>query len=171
MYINRVFIWCVFIGFCFSCSEHDEVETIPVKFPAVDPELRVYFQRFEDESAARGLSVDLTASGITGTILEIDEKHILGRCSFPRAQPNRVTIDRTFWRRGTDLFREFVVFHELGHCYLFRPHLEDHLSNGACASIMRSGTGSCLDNYSQRTRRFYIDELLDHQPYALTASR
>ncbi len=171
MYTNKFFIWVAFMGFFFSCSEHDEVETIPVKFPGVDPELREYFQRFEDEAAARGLPVDLTVSAITGTILKIDGEHVLGRCSFPRAQPNQVIIDQSFWMLGTDLFREFVVFHELGHCYLFRPHLEDRLSNGACASIMRSGNGPCLDNYSQRTRRFYIDELLDHQPGVLSASR
>ncbi len=171
MYINRVYIWCAFLGFLLSCSEHDEIEIIPVKFPGVDPELKAYFQRFENEAAVRGLTVDLTASAITGTILEIDENHVLGRCSFPRAQPNHVTIDQSFWRLGTDLFREFVVFHELGHCFLFRPHLEDRFSNGACASIMRSGSGPCLDNYSQRTRRLYVNELFDHQPSALSASR
>ena len=140
-----------------------------MKFPNVDAELREYFQRFEDEAAARGLSVDLTATGITGSILEIDERHVLGQCSYPRAQPNRVTVDRTFWLRGSDLFREFVVFHELGHCFLFRPHLESQLSNGACTSIMRSGNGTCLDNYSSRTRQFYINELFDYQPQALVS--
>lgn len=65
----------------------------------------------------------------------------------------------------------FLFLQQLGHCYLFRPHLEDRLSNGACASIMRSGNGPCLDNYSQGTRRFYIDELLDHQPGVLSVSR
>lgn len=168
MCIKRIFIWCALMGVVLSCNEHDEIEPLPEKFPNVDRELRIYFQRFEDQAAARGLSVDLTATGITGTILEIDENHILGRCSFPRTQPNRVTIDQSFWMRGSDLFREFVVFHELGHCFLFRPHLEERLVNGACASIMRSGNGPCLDNYSQRTRIFYIDELFDHKPSALT---
>jgi len=171
MYIIRAFIWCVIMGSLLSSCENEEVAPVPVKFPGVDPELKVYFQRFEDEAAKRGLPVNLTASAITGAILEINDKHVLGRCSFPRAQPNRVTIDQSFWKLGNDLFREFVVFHELGHCYLFRPHLEDNFSNGACASIMRSGNGSCLDNYSRRTRRLYIDELFDHQPNALIANR
>ena len=162
-----LFLSLAVAGMLFACEEPEVIEPQPVKFPNVNPQLKVYFQRFEDEAAARGLKVDLTSSGITGTILEIDERHILGRCSYPRAQPNRVTIDRTFWSRGSDLYREFVVFHELGHCYLFRPHLEDRLSNGACASIMRSGNGPCLDNYSQRTREFYVNELFDHRPQAL----
>ena len=155
-------MWLVLSGFLPACEEPEQVEPQPVKFPGVDPQLRIYFQRFEDEAAARGLQVDLTQAGITGEIMEIEDNHVLGRCSFPRAQPNRVTVDQSFWSRGSDLFREFVVFHELGHCFLFRPHLEDRLSNGACSSIMRSGNGPCQDNYSQRTRNFYIDELFDH---------
>ena len=155
-------LYClVLAGLYSSCEEPEEFVAQPVKFPGVDEELKIYFQRFEDEAEARGYDVDLTSTGITGVILEIDDRHVLGRCSFPRAQPNRVTIDQTFWDRGSDLFREFVVFHELGHCFLFRPHLEESLSNGACASIMRSGNGPCLDNYSRRTRNFYIDELFD----------
>ncbi len=168
----RIFniLWCFMVSaFLITCEEPDDVEPQPVKFPGVDPQLRTYFQRFEDEAAARGLAIDLTEAGISGVIMEIDDRHVLGRCSFPRAEPNRVTVDQTFWSRGSDLFREFVVFHELGHCFLFRPHLEDQLSNGACVSIMRSGNGSCLDNYSSRTRDFYIDELFDHRPAALVA--
>jgi len=161
-----LFMWLVLSGTFLSCQEPEEVEPQLVKFPGVDPQLKTYFQRFEEEAAARGLQIDLSQAGITGQILEIEEERVLGRCSFPRAQPNRVTVDQSFWNRGSDLFREFVVFHELGHCFLFRSHLEDRLSNGACASIMRSGNGSCLDNYSRRTRNFYIDELFDHQPLA-----
>jgi len=105
--------------------------------------------------------VDLTDAGITGVIEEIDEDHVAGQCAFPRNRPNEVTVDESFWVRGSDLFKEFIVFHELGHCYLFRPHLEDQFSNGACVSIMRSGNGSCLDNYRNSTREFYIDELFE----------
>jgi hypothetical protein len=157
-----LFLSLVLSGSLLACEEPEQVEPQLVKFPGVDPQLRIYFQRFEDEATARGLQVDLTQAGITGEIMEIEDNHVLGRCSFPRAQPNRVTVDQSFWSRGSDLFREFVVFHELGHCFLFRPHLEDRLSNGACSSIMRSGNGPCLDNYSQGTRNFYIDELFDH---------
>ena len=147
-----------------SCQDSELVDPVvqaPVKFPNVDPELRPYFQRFEDEAAARGFIVDLTDAGITGAIEPIDEDHVAGQCAFPRNRPNEVTVDQAFWVRGSDLFREFIVFHELGHCYLFRPHLESQFQNGACVSIMRSGNGTCLDNYHNGTRAGYIDELFD----------
>lgn len=164
MRIYRFIVPILVVGLSLSCEETEEVVPAPVKFPNVDPELRTYFQRFEDEARARGLSVDLTESGISGEIVEIEDRHVLGQCFYPRSSPNRVTVDQTFWSRGSDLFREFVVFHELGHCFLFRPHLEQQLSNGACVSIMRSGNGTCLDNYNFRTRNSYVDELFDYQP-------
>ena len=162
MYFKYVMYFMLFAGLLQACDESEGLSpelATPVKFPNVDPELRPYFQRFEDEASRRGLSVDLTLAGISGVIEEIEEARIAGQCSFPRNRPNEVTIDRSFWVRGNDFFREFIVFHELGHCFLFRHHLEDVLPNGACASIMRSGNGPCLDNYHQNTRSFYVDEL------------
>lgn len=153
-----------FIGLATSCSQTELVEPeipIPEKFPNVDAELRPYFQRFEDEAALRGLAVNLTEAGISGVIAPIEEDFIAGSCSFPRNRPNEVTIDEAFWVRGSELFREFIVFHELGHCYLLRPHTEEILSDGNCASIMRSGSGPCWDNYTLNTRNYYINELFD----------
>ena len=150
--------------FTISCNEDPDVEPQAeeqVKFPNVDPELQPYFLRFEEEAAERGLVVDLTASGIVGLIEEIDEQHVAGQCSFSRRNPNRVTVDASFWNRGSDLFREFIVFHELGHCFLFREHEESSFANGICTSIMRSGTGDCFDNYRFGTREVYVDELFD----------
>ncbi|MDH3712092.1 MAG: hypothetical protein OER04_19555 [Cyclobacteriaceae bacterium] len=160
-YVWPIVLLMVSISACEDPEDLAPQVEIPIKFPNVDPELRPYFQRFEDEAALRGIPVDLTQAGISGVIEEIDEEHIAGQCSFPRNRPNEVTIDRSFWVRGNDFFREFIVFHELGHCYLFRSHLEDLLPSGACISIMRSGNGPCLDNYHSGTRAFYIDELFD----------
>lgn len=163
--MNRcVLEFSLFTVFALSCSEGETIapiDPIPQKFSNVDMELRPYFQRFEDEAALRGIAIDLTEAGISGEIERIDEDHIAGLCSYPRNQPNEVVIDEAFWVRGSELFREFIVFHELGHCYLIRPHLEEILPSGACASIMRSGSGPCLDNYTLDTRIFYINELFD----------
>lgn len=70
-------------------------------------------------------------------------------------------MDETFWNTTSDRGKEFVVFHELGHCFLLRNHLEDTFLGGTCTSIMRSGTGSCRDNYGRLTRETYLDELFD----------
>ena len=70
-----------------------------------------------------------------------------------------MTIDKTFWNRSSELYKEFVVFHELGHCVLDRNHKEDKDSRGRCLSIMRSGLGDCLDAYSSANRTYYLNEL------------
>ena len=138
----------------------EEEEFLPIdQFPGVDPALWSYFSSFEEEAAARGLDIDLFAANITGEIAEIDEEHVAGRWTFSSAAPNAVTIDKSFWDQSSQLFREFVVFHELGHCFLGRGHEEGTNVNGTCKSIMRSGVEDCRDNYRTTTRAAYLNEL------------
>jgi len=68
-------------------------------------------------------------------------------------------IDKAFFNQTSELLKEMVIFHELGHCVLFRGHREATYSNGTCASIMRSGVEGCRDNYRASTRAAYLDEL------------
>lgn len=150
-----------------SCQKEslDELASEPTvpevrSFPNVDERLWPFFERFEEEARERGIRVDLVAARITGVIQDLEGEHIAGQCSFfGGARPNRVTLDTEFWNRSNDLFKEFIVFHELGHCFLNRGHREDAFNNGRCISIMRSGTGDCIDNYNFASRNRYIDEL------------
>lgn len=166
-YVAALFI---FVASCsgditFVSVEEPEEEITPSSnsYPDVDEALWVYFQRFEEEGRARGIEVDLIAAGITGVIEPLDEDDVAGQCSFSSHFPNHVTIDQAFWNRSSDRVREFVVFHELGHCDLGRDHREDRFANGACQSIMRSGLEDCRDNYTPITRIDYLDELFDPQ--------
>ncbi|WP_020526450.1 hypothetical protein [Flexithrix dorotheae] len=145
-------------------NQEEEISEV-VGYPNVDEELWPYFEKFEIEGKQEGWDIDLVKEGITGTIAEIEENNVLGQCSFNRANPNHVMIDKTFWSTASDRFKEFVVFHELGHCFLLRDHLEDVNVNGTCVSIMRSGTGFCRDNYTAFTRENYIDELFDRDRF------
>lgn len=138
----------------------DEPETR--SFPNVDPALWSYYADFESEASRRGLDIDLVEMRISGDFEDIEGEHIAGQCAYGRFTPGAVTIDTEFWRAASGRFREMVVFHELGHCALFRGHSEETLNNGACASIMRSGNGSCRDNYNNLTRSSYLDELFEN---------
>ncbi len=157
---------CMFSGLILiliGCDKNADEEVIePARFRNVATELVPYFERFEAEAAKRGMKVDLSSANIRGEIKEIEERHVAGRCSYSRFNnPRLVTIDESFWNRSSVLFKEFIVFHELGHCFLDRGHLETAFSNGVCVSIMRSGVGDCFDNYRQSTREGYIDELFE----------
>ena len=131
------------------------------EFPGVDERLWTYFERFEQQAEERGVAVDLVAAGITGVIVPIDEENVAGSCNFNARVPNHVMVDEDFFNRVNDTFREFIIFHELGHCFLFRDHLEDQDEFGICVSIMRSGVEGCRDNYRTSTRMGYINELFD----------
>lgn len=47
-----------------------------------------------------------------------------------------IVIDTKYWNNVTDLQREELMFHELGHCVLNREHRNDALADGCPASIM-----------------------------------
>jgi hypothetical protein len=141
-----------------SCRR-DIIAEKEVPFENVDRDLWEYFERFELEGYGRGFQIDLRQVNITGEIRNISEPNVVGTCHYNYQQPNHVVIDKQFWERSGDLTREMIVFHELGHCYLYRPHLDDAYRSGYCRSIMRSGTCCCRDGYNAGTRSVYLDEL------------
>ncbi len=151
-----------FIAFSSACKPDTEEEILvsAKTYPAVERALWDFFERFEYEAAIRGYNVDLEDAGITGKVAEITQEYVAGQCSYGAAIGHNIVIDKTFWNsNASQLYKEMVVFHELGHCYLALDHNEAALSNGTCASIMRSGEGDCRDNYTAASRSYYLDEL------------
>ncbi len=142
-----------------ACQVEKVQPEITNHFPNIDTRLTSYFERFVEEGASRGVEIDWALTPVHGTIGAIDETRVLGQCQFNSLYPNRITIDESFWKNASNTFREFVVFHELGHCVLLRDHKEDQNSEGICLSIMRSGKGTCRDAYNSFTRKYYLDEL------------
>ena len=148
------------LGLCFFACKEDEP---PKDFPNVDERLHGFFRSFENEAAARGIEIDLNEAILTANISEIEGQGVAGQCSRPiNSLDNDITIDETFINSNvSNLLKELVVFHELGHCFLQREHREDEYPNGNCISIMRSGLDGCRDNYTSSFRSIYIDELFD----------
>jgi hypothetical protein len=146
-----------------ACGTADDGPELPEEgqFPGVDERLWPYFVRFEEQAKERGFDINLREEGITGTIESVDEENVLGVCHFNGEEPNHVVIDEEFFNAVGDMLREYVIFHELGHCSLFRNHLETADEHGYCISIMSSGLGDCRDNYITTTRSTYLDELFD----------
>lgn len=164
--ITQLTLCAILLGGLGACTEEEEAVTevvpeAPVGYPGVDERLWPYFERFEAEGERRGVAIDLRSARISGQLEEISRSRVLGQCNYQRNNHNHVTVDEGFWNNAGDRGREFVVFHELGHCFLLRGHLETTFSNGVCTSIMRSGTGRCRDNYSRLTRDAYLEELFD----------
>ena len=151
-----------------SCTEEsilstnaEDEELVPDNiqdFGDVDQRLLSYFQSFEEEAALRGIDINITDFGTTGEISDIPENGVAGTCEYG-AHINHVTVDLNYWNNTSELEREFVVFHELGHCVLHLDHNDTSFSNGLCVSLMASGTGGCRNAYNNQNREYYIDEL------------
>ena len=143
----------------------DEELQLEGAYPGSDEEVWTYMARYEEEARIRGIDLSLLADSVQVRILEIRQANVAGECQFDPSAANRVRLDRTTWDRVNDNLREFIVFHELGHCERLRRHKEDADEEGDCISIMASGTGSCRDRYNQQTRGAYLDELFDPERY------
>jgi len=134
-----------------SCSKEDTVET--------DDELIPYFELFADEASTRGFAVDYEGARIEGLIQDIPDNSIQGQCFHNEKKPNKVIIDIDYWENADKLEKEFIIFHELGHCFLKREHLDDAHPDGSCVSIMHSNPGVCNFNLKSDNREEYLDEL------------
>ncbi len=137
-----------------SCQKDETVDNLHIDNPLLE-----YFDRFVVEGALRNVTVDYVASRVSGYLRVITQPNVIGQCAHDPTKPNTVIVDRIYWDTATDLEREFVVFHELGHCVLNREHLDASDAQGNCISIMTSGTGQCVINYTPSTRSKLLDEL------------
>lgn len=127
----------------------------PEEFQLIDSELRPYFERFEEEANKRGLSLEF--GDLEGKLEELDG--VGGQCVRNSALPNEVLIDIVFWTQASDADKEFIVFHELGHCVLNRSHLDTKNADGSCTSMMHSGVSGCRFTYNDSNREEYLEEL------------
>jgi len=141
-----------------ACGKNNEIQ-LSKEYVGVEPELWGYFEKFEKAAADRGVDVDLTLAGITGSIETIHAHGTVGLCNHRLDEPNHVIIDKNFWASASENSKEMIIFHELGHCYLERGHTDAKNNDGTCASIMRSGKGGCVDFYTRSNRNQYLDEL------------
>lgn len=136
----------------FTCEKDD-----PTVEYFVDSNLAPYFSSFALEAQKRGLALDMSKT--SGVISDIPDTKVLGRCEHAAEEGGKVTIDLPFWQKATQWEKEYVIFHELGHCVLNRRHLDDKNADGACVSMMQSGDGGCRMIYNAQTRNGYLDEL------------
>ena len=144
---------CLMGIFMTGCLKDEKVELY------IDDDLQHYFEIFHEEGAKRGVIIDFEAMPVEGYLQDIAEANISGQCQKNENEPNKLIIDTEYWSRISGITREFIVFHELGHCYLKRSHLDEADASGRCISIMHSTSKACVNAYSNSTREAYLDEL------------
>ncbi len=120
-----------------------------------------YFQLFESEAYARGVDLDLEQMNVTAQVEQIEQGNVVGQCKTYSDGSKEIVLDLVYWENATEIEREYLVFHELGHCVLERDHNNERDDNGICISIMQSGTGGCNKRYNELSREVLIDELFE----------
>lgn len=131
----RLYFLSLFVSlFLFPACEKEETIYL-------DGELEKYFDRFVIEAAKYNIDFDYREARVEGYLTALEERGISGKCVRNSVYPDRVFINLDFWRAASDLEKEFVVFHELGHCFLDRGHLDDANAIGVCVSMTHSGEG------------------------------
>lgn len=127
----------------------------------VDEAFVPYFEAFEQAGAERGLAIELLSQDIGAVFDGGLETQMAGKCTSFSSGARIIYIDPQSWAERSELEREFLIFHELGHCYLGREHLDEADEDGFCVSIMQSGEGSCTGRYNRLNRTELLDELFD----------
>lgn len=146
-YLLILIITFILIG----CKKDD----VPV--PAeIQDDFKIYVDRFISEGSKRGVKVDLSGYKVSyGDTL----KYYCGYAFYDKKQ---VIIRYDCWQGLTDLDKEILMFHELGHAYLGRNHNNNLLENGDYKTMMFNGNQFGLyAEYSIEKRKYYLDELFN----------
>lgn len=136
----------------------------------VDPAFESFVQEFTEEGTKRGEVIDFSE---TGLIVEFSDGaaevnggtgNTIGFCV---RGGYHIVIDKTDWTAASEISRNFLLFHELGHCALSRGHKNNRFTNSdTWESIMR---GSPIEDaeliipvpYFGFRKEYYNDELFD----------
>lgn len=156
MRLTKWIYLCSVCLFIWGCSADEEAAV----FHEMDPEIEVYFVSFEYEANQRGVDINIEDEQLVGYFTEIEED-IVGQCAKLTDGSKEVRIDLDYWNKSNELEREFLIFHELGHCILNRSHTDDSDESGTCLSMMNSGLGNCRNLYRNTNRAEMLDELFD----------
>jgi hypothetical protein len=157
----------MFLGFLMltfpSCGLDDE--TMDNATIDVAAEFQRFVDLFIEEGAKRGFEVDFSDTGLSiqyGTLPE-DAAGVCSELGDGNSGSHQIRIRKLYWESLTEIQKERLIFHELGHCELNRPHDNQVFSNGDWKSIMRGAPlpadKTPIVNYTGTRRDYYIDEL------------
>lgn len=126
------------------------VNTISPKY--IEPEFNVYVQQFEIDCNCK-VNVPIKFN----MLYDLGES-TLGVCTIFHGMNKEIFINVKSWQYLSIQEREQLIYHELGHCALDRPHDETILENGMPKSFMYP----MMFPYSKTLRSYYLNELFNN---------
>ncbi len=152
--MNRVIVLSIFCFSLVGCGADEPVYDVPLTF-------QPYVDRFIDMAAEYGHDIDFSDTGLTIRFRERVDLETGGVCR----GDHLIEIEKVFWEDLSEFDKEGLIFHELGHCELFRGHRNDKLPNGEWASRMRGSPipegSNAVINYAGSRLAYYRQEFFN----------
>jgi len=152
----------IILSLLVSCSSRPRIIQI-------DPQLRPYYDRFVIESRAHGKNASISEIIIEfadlGTNSGLDGSFLNGVCirqgsSAPTIEINSASISGYSWQDTDDTHKEMVMFHELGHCVLFRVHTTAETNvNNQVIPVSLMAPFLLDETIYSNNREYYLSEL------------
>lgn len=124
-----------------------------------DHELEPYVKAFIQEARRYGRYI--SSEDITARIV-VDpggKPGDVGVCYFHENVPNEILIKRSTWDELAPETKESLMFHELGHCLLYREHCNNLTRTGKAHSVMYYSLDYPTVEDWRKHRKYYIREL------------
>jgi len=155
-----IVVLALFIVIATGCSEDEPVYDVP-------PEFQTYVDRFIVEAAKYGQDIDFSDTGLSIQFRDAVDQETGGVC----LGNHQIEIEKFFWDDLSEFDKEGLIFHELGHCELGRPHRNDKLPNGEWASRMRGSPipdgDNAVINYAGSRLEYYRQEFFTNTSTAI----
>jgi hypothetical protein len=128
-----------------------------------EDDLWIYANRFIEEAAKR----NYIFSQPNVTLKFVTEEELAPYSGYGSPDPPLVRIVQTRWEKFTNVQKEILMFHELGHAMLRRTHTNELLPSCDYKSMMLEGNQfKIYDDEHSLKREYYFDELFDRNtPY------
>lgn len=123
-----------------------------------------YTSRFIEEAESRNSNLNNNLGiKIDNLVIQFDND-LENFCGFAISATNIIISTRPrCWETKSDIDREILIFHELGHSILGRPHINTKLPNNDWKSMMFDGNQFGLYQQGSKERNYYLDELFDEE--------
>jgi Zn-dependent peptidase ImmA (M78 family) len=89
-----------------------------------DPEVDFYVSKFLEEGRLRGVDMEKETSRIIWEWVNDPNIGYYGLSVKKGLKRNRIKINYYYWKDSSDEFKEWLIFHELGHSVLDKKHTE-----------------------------------------------
>lgn len=93
-----------------------------------------YVYTFQDEALKRDKFI--VTGELTVVFGAIDIPKAVGVCRTETFKPPKIIILEEYWRKINELMREQLIFHELAHCLINKPHNDAIGIDGYPVSLM-----------------------------------